>query len=143
MTIGHAYIARHESSGKTFPQLWIFWRSYINWNLCNATSQGPLKPSETSKEKVMWYFTFMAMVAKEIEFHHYAWAIKKYQSKGRIPKLRSWQWSPISYFYFDIKYRKWDDALSAHNELKFLLTECFSSYSFLIKRKDQRYLFLL
>ena len=77
MTIGHAYIARHESSGKTFPQLWIFWRSYINWNLCNATSQGPLKPSETSKEKVMWYFTFMAMVAKEIEFHHYVWAIKK------------------------------------------------------------------
>ena len=70
-------ITRHESSGKTFSQLWIFWGSYINWNLCNATSQGPLKPFKLAKEKVMWYFTFMAMVAKEIEFHHYVWAIKK------------------------------------------------------------------
>ena len=34
-------------------------------------------------------------------------------------------------------------ALSAHKELKFLLTQCFSSYSFLIKRKNQRDFFLL
>ena len=58
ISIGYAYIARNESSGKTFSQLWIFWGSYINWNLCNATSQGPLKPSWNYRGKsyVVLYF---------------------------------------------------------------------------------------